>query len=112
FCGRIFDVCIVLDAARITIPTCVGPLLHAKAFVLVGDDRQLGPLVRSASARRGGHGTSLFERLRTAHPTAVAQLTLQYRMSSDIMVPGNELAYDGILVCANAQVAQRVLQLP
>lgn len=45
--GRIFDFCIVDEASMLTLPATIGPLLGAKKFVLVGDQRQLSPLVMS-----------------------------------------------------------------
>ena len=52
---RRFDVVIVDEASQVLQPACLGPLLLADRFVLVGDPRQLPPLVTSKEARwRGG----------------------------------------------------------
>lgn len=45
FARRKFDYCIVDEASQITLPTCLGPLRYAERFVLVGDHKQLPPLV-------------------------------------------------------------------
>jgi DNA replication ATP-dependent helicase Dna2 len=66
-----FDICIVDEASQIPLPVCVAVLRFADKFVLVGDDQQLPPLVRSSIAKEHGMEESLFTRLTTAHPHAV-----------------------------------------
>ncbi|KAJ2778741.1 DNA replication endonuclease-helicase Dna2 [Coemansia javaensis] len=107
FAAREFDYCIVDEASQITLPVCLGPLLGARRFVLVGDHYQLPPLVRNAGARDGGLGTSLFKRLCEAHPQTVVRLEYQYRMSADIQRLANALIYDGHLRCGSLAVARR-----
>lgn len=45
FMKREFDYCFVDEASQITLPTCLGPIMCADKFVLVGDHHQLPPLV-------------------------------------------------------------------
>ncbi|KAG9112793.1 Tripartite DNA replication factor [Ceratobasidium sp. 392] len=111
FARRTFDYCIVDEASQITLPTCVGPLRYAERFVLVGDHFQLPPLVRSKEARRGGMDVSLFRRLSDAHPEAVVDLALQYRMNEEIMTLSNHLIYGDRLRCGNEQVATQSLAI-
>ncbi|OWZ77552.1 DNA replication ATP-dependent helicase Dna2 [Cryptococcus neoformans Bt85] len=111
FFRRRFDYCIVDEASQITLPTCIGPLRMADKFVLVGDHYQLPPIVRHAEARRGGLDVSLFRHLSAAHPSAVVDLSYQYRMNEDIMALSNKLVYEGRLKCGNEQVAQSGLKL-
>lgn len=111
FSRRAFDVCIVDEASQITLPISLGPLLHARKFVLVGDHHQLPPLVQNAEALAGGLEVSLFRQLCEEHPEAVATLGKQYRMCEDIMSLSNTLIYDGKLQCGNNAVAQRSLNL-
>ncbi|KXT09876.1 hypothetical protein AC579_2993, partial [Pseudocercospora musae] len=110
FKRRSFDVCIVDEASQITLPTILGPLLHARKFVLVGDHYQLPPLVQNRAALEGGLDVSLFRQLSEAHPDAVVGLGRQYRMCEDIMTLSNELIYHGKLRCGNDAVASRILQ--
>ncbi|KAG8960730.1 Tripartite DNA replication factor [Tulasnella sp. 419] len=112
FSRRTFDYCIVDEASQITLPTCLGPLRHADKFVLVGDHFQLPPLVRNPAARKGGLDVSLFRRLSEAHPAAVVDLAMQYRMNEDIMSISNELIYGGRLKCGSKDVAEAVLKVP
>lgn len=110
FSRRKFDVCIVDEASQITLPISLGPLLHARKFVLVGDHYQLPPLVQNKYALEGGLDVSLFRQLSEEHPEAVAMLGKQYRMCEDIMTLANVLIYDGRLRCGNEAVATRQLQ--
>ncbi|KAJ2457052.1 DNA replication endonuclease-helicase Dna2, partial [Coemansia sp. RSA 2424] len=107
FSIRQFDYCIVDEASQITLPVCLGPLLEARKFVLVGDHHQLPPLVRNTAARDNGLGTSLFKRLCEAHPMAVVRLEYQYRMNADIQRLANNLIYDGHLRCGSLKVANQ-----
>lgn len=68
--------------------------------------------VRNRDARDGGFDVSLFKRLSTAHPEAIASLTLQYRMNNDIMVLSNELVYDHRLRIGNRETSERTMHLP
>ncbi|KAK4057444.1 DNA replication endonuclease-helicase Dna2 [Microbotryomycetes sp. JL221] len=111
FTKRRFDVCIVDEASQVTLPACLGPLRFANTFVLVGDHNQLPPLVRNRAARKAGLDESLFKRLSDAHPRAVANLSLQYRMNSDIMLLSNRLIYRDQLKCGSNEVAERRLEL-
>ncbi|KAJ2554250.1 DNA replication endonuclease-helicase Dna2 [Coemansia sp. RSA 1933] len=110
FTIRKFDYCIVDEASQITLPVCLGPLLEAERFVLVGDHHQLPPLVRNKSSNNRGMGTSLFRRLCEAHPSAVVRLEYQYRMNADIQRLANNLIYDGHLRCGSQEVANKRIQ--
>lgn len=65
-----FDVCIVDEASQITIPDLLGPLLKAKSFVLVGDPKQLPPLIKRRQALALEMDETLFSILQRAHPEA------------------------------------------
>ncbi|GLJ43384.1 hypothetical protein SUGI_0901420 [Cryptomeria japonica] len=106
-----FDVCIVDEAGQITLPVCLGPIMYARTFVLVGDHYQLPPLVRSAEARENGMGISLFRRLSEAHPQAVSALQCQYRMCAGVMKLSNVLIYGNRLRCGSSAVADARLEI-
>jgi DNA replication ATP-dependent helicase Dna2 len=89
--SRAFDMAIVDEAGQLTEPLTLGLILRARRFVLIGDDRQLPPVVRTKDLAR-----SMFERLKTE----TANLTLletQYRMHPDIMELSNRFFYGGRL---------------
>lgn len=54
---------------------------------------------------------SLFKILADAHPEALVDLTLQYRMNDDIMLLSNRLVYGGRLQSGSAAVSAQRLQL-
>ena len=107
-----FDWCLMDEAGQMSQPAAIGAIVGSKRFVLVGDDYQLPPLVLSSEARALGMDISLFKRLSEAHPSAVASLTLQYRMNADIQSICNTLIYGHRLRCADIHVANKKLCLP
>jgi DNA replication ATP-dependent helicase Dna2 len=129
-----FDVVIVDEAGQTSQPAIFGALMAADTFVLVGDHKQLPPLVSSELAQVGGeyridgvssiitiahhyvgfvgYGESLLMRLAKAHPSSIAALTFQYRMNNEICQLSSFLIYGGVLKCGNQTVSQRRLELP
>ncbi len=104
-----FDVAVVDEAAQLTEPGTLAATALADRFVLVGDDCQLPPVVREATALE----TSLFERLRDMYPDTATFLDRQYRMAQRIQAFASREFYDGQLRPATAAVAgQRIGDLP
>jgi DNA replication ATP-dependent helicase Dna2 len=87
---RRFEMVIVDEAAQLTEPLTLGLTLRGRRFVLVGDDRQLPPVVRTR-----GLAQSMFERLKQSGQ--ITLLDTQYRMHPDIMSVSNRLFYGGQL---------------
>lgn len=110
FTQRQFDVCIMDEASQVLQPACLGPLFNCRKFVLVGDPRQLPPVVQSKESRELGMDDSLFCRLDGLGATY--NLDMQYRMNSEIMAVCNTLVYDGGLKCGNDLVASCTLHIP
>jgi DNA replication ATP-dependent helicase Dna2 len=115
-----FDVAIVDEASQLTMPAILGPLRMARRFILVGDEKQLPPLVLSKEAGEQGLAESLFGYLKQLdgsqlkeHPeaeSACVSLRIQYRMNRWISNFSSRVFYNGALTAAPA-VAQRVLEL-
>jgi DNA replication ATP-dependent helicase Dna2 len=108
-----FDLAIVDEATQLTTPSLLGALRFARAFILVGDERQLPPLVMSKAAGAAGLGRSLFAELlaRWGDGASVA-LRRQYRMAPAICGFASETFYGGALVAAGqAQTAMLALRL-
>ncbi|GIY98801.1 hypothetical protein CEXT_36551 [Caerostris extrusa] len=79
-----------------------GPLFYAKKFILVGDDKQLPPLVINKKAREKGMEESLLQRLCTTDN--YMELVIQYRMNKEIMRHCNNLTYAGALQCGSERL--------
>jgi DNA replication ATP-dependent helicase Dna2 len=107
-----FDVVIIDEAGQISQPAILGALMAADSFVLVGDHKQLPPLVNSEIAEAGGYGESMLMRLAEKHPGSIAPLTYQYRMNEAICRLSSEAVYGGRLKCGNDEVSTRKLELP
>ncbi|MEO7000416.1 MAG: AAA domain-containing protein, partial [Ktedonobacterales bacterium] len=98
-----FDLAIIDEATQITTPALLGALRFARRFVLVGDERQLPPLVMSQDAAQGGLKQSLFsELLARWGETASVALRKQYRMRPEICAFPSETFYAGALVAEGA----------
>eukprot|EP00536_Pseudo-nitzschia_multiseries_P012863 jgi/Psemu1/209792/e_gw1.512.15.1 len=93
-------------------PTALGALAAADSFVLVGDHKQLPPLVNSTIAEDGGYGVSLLKKLADKHPHAIAQLTMQYRMNEAICKISSESMYGGLMKCGDEKLKSQLLRLP
>lgn len=110
----VFDVCIVDEAGQITEPSILQVLLLGKKSVLVGDPKQLPPLVQSTFASDSGLNVSLIARLSDLYHSQsvmreehqyVTNLSIQYRMNESIMALANHLIYNDMLKAASKEVA-------
>jgi DNA replication ATP-dependent helicase Dna2 len=114
-----FDVAIIDEASQITIPALLGTLRLAKRFILVGDEKQLPPLVLSKEAAAQGLADSLFSHLKRldndhveeqgTKSSACVSLRLQYRMNRWISHFASKVFYEDTLAAAPA-IARRVLE--
>ncbi len=119
--GLAFDVAIIDEAGQLTIPAILGVLRFARRFILVGDEKQLPPLVLSKEAALAGLANSLFSFLKDLdegymknHPLAVSAcvpLRVQYRMNKWISHFSSTVFYDQRLV-AHDSIANRRLVYP
>ena len=114
-----FDVAIIDEAGQLTIPAIVGALCFAKRFILVGDEKQLPPLVLSKEAAGAGLAESLFSLLKRLDDdytknhsqtvSACVPLKVQYRMNKWISHFASKVFYESQLI-PHASVASRVLE--
>ncbi len=115
-----FDVALIDEAGQLTVPAILGALRFAKRFILVGDEKQLPPLVLSKEAAAAGLARSLFSDLKQrnddykkTHLTEVSacvSLRIQYRMHRQISDFASTTFYNGLLI-PDRSVANRVLKL-
>jgi superfamily I DNA and/or RNA helicase len=87
----IIDECAMCKELESLIPIVFS---RPQQVVLVGDHKQLQPIILEKSARKCGLGRSLFERY--ARPHAI-MLTIQYRMHKGIMAFPSEQFYENRL---------------
>jgi regulator of nonsense transcripts 1 len=93
----IFPIVIIDEATQAVEPSALIPLTHgAQRFVLVGDQKQLGPVISDRELERSGYGWSLFERLIEAKVEHV-MLDRQFRMHPEISAFPNKHFYQGRL---------------
>jgi len=88
---------IVDEASQMTETTVLSTLMEGYRFVLVGDHKQLPPVVQNSKAQKEGMSISLFERLAKAFPDSVHLLTDQFRMNDKIVDYSNNRFYEGRL---------------
>ena len=93
-----FDLLVLDEAAQATEPAAWIPLVRCARAVLVGDPRQLAPLVRSEEARRRGLGTPVMARV-----SVPQQRRAETRRSSEGAeekdAPASALLSGGVLGC-------------
>lgn len=106
---KMFDVCIVDEATQVYQPIIIKPLLSAKSFILVGDPKQLPPLIKSKESLKLGASESLFHRLDSKETST---LTSQYRMNKIISKLANEVTYNGIMECGTDLIKMSTLKIP
>lgn len=118
--GLHFDVAIVDEAGQLTVPAILGALRLASRFILVGDEKQLPPLVLSKEAAEQGLSASLFTTLKyldedymKSHSmtiSACVPLRVQYRMNKWISNFSSTVFYNQQLI-PHESIADRVLAL-
>jgi DNA replication ATP-dependent helicase Dna2 len=88
---------IIDEASQMTEPTVLSALMEGDKFILVGDHKQLPPVVQSQKAQTEGLSVSLFERLAKLYPESIHLLTHQFRMNEKLVDFSNEKFYEGKL---------------
>ncbi|KAF9785941.1 P-loop containing nucleoside triphosphate hydrolase protein [Thelephora terrestris] len=83
--GMDFPVVFLDEASMSTEPASLIPLMKGSRHVaLIGDHKQLPPVITSPEAQSNGLGISLFERLTEEGTIPSVMLNIQYRMHPDI----------------------------
>ena len=115
-----FEVAIIDEAGQLTVPAILGALRFAKRFILVGDEKQLPPLVLSKEAADEGLSKSLFSILKLKDygytkdgiqsESSCVSLKVQYRMNKWISHFTSRVFYEGHLI-PHASVANSLLDV-
>ncbi|XP_074529198.1 3'-5' exoribonuclease HELZ2-like [Halichoeres trimaculatus] len=90
------------ECGMATEPQALIPLVCNKPekIVLIGDHKQLRPIVKNHQVRKLGMARSLFERFYTMPESKVEMLDTQYRMHREICQFPSEAYYEGKLITA------------
>ncbi|UJG39660.1 MAG: AAA family ATPase [Candidatus Heimdallarchaeum aukensis] len=96
---------IVDEASQMTETTLLSALIEGKKFILVGDHKQLPPVIQSVLCKNEGFDISLFEKLAKSNPQFVHLLTIQFRMNEKIMEFSNKKFYENKLECFDNLIA-------
>ncbi|KAJ2901744.1 uncharacterized protein MKZ38_001416 [Zalerion maritima] len=92
-----FRTVLIDESTQSAEPECMIPLvLGCKQAVLVGDHKQLGPVIMNKKAAKAGLNQSLFERL-VLLGMAPIRLNTQYRMHPCLSEYPSNMFYDGTL---------------
>ena len=117
-----FDLCIVDEASKATSTEVLVPMSRAKKWILVGDDKQLPPLVEEELKKadvREKYGLldstvnqTLFMYLESRMPQELKfQLNYQYRMIDEIGDLISECFYDGALISQHRKRLEKIDRL-
>lgn len=93
-----FNIAIIDEASQATIPSVLIPINKAKKFILIGDHKQLPPVVLNDNAKY--LKKSLFEELITNYKHQSQELLIQYRMNEILMKFPNKKFYENKLKCS------------
>ncbi|NPD87290.1 MAG: AAA family ATPase [Asgard group archaeon] len=88
---------IIDEASQMTETTVLSALIEGDRFVLVGDHKQLPPVIQNPKVLQEGLGISIFERLANAYSGDIHLLTRQFRMNEKLIEFSNNEFYDGKL---------------
>ena len=96
-----FSYVLIDEAAQALEAETLLPMIHlAQMVVLIGDDKQLGPVVHSQDARQKGLGMSLFERIHLLYKGEpfITLLNEQYTMNEKLYEFPNRYFYENKMI--------------
>ena len=94
---RRFGTLFIDEAAQALEASCWIAIQKADRVILAGDHRQLPPTIKSPAALSGGLDKTLMQTICENKSRCVSMLTIQYRMSDEIMQFPNREFYEGLL---------------
>ena len=93
-----FNIAIIDEASQATIPSILIPINKAEKFILIGDHKQLPPVILNNDCEY--LKKSLFEELLENYPQKCQELLIQYRMNEILMEFPNRKFYENKLICS------------
>lgn len=91
-----FDVCIVDEAAQLSIPLSIAAMCRTGKYIFVGDHKQLDPIIPKNSNNEM-FVESVFKRLARIYPGEVNLLNTSYRLNNALIKIPNTLFYENRL---------------
>lgn len=97
--GWKFDVCIIDEAAQLSIPLSIAAMCRIGKYIFVGDHKQLDPIIPKGSNNEM-FAESIFSRLASIYPSEINLLNISYRLNKSLMKIPNTLFYNNLLQSA------------
>lgn len=94
--GWKFDVCIIDEAAQLSIPLALAAMCRTGKYIFVGDHKQLGPIIPKDS-KNEMFAESIFGRLARVYPNEINLLNTSYRLNEPLIKIPNTLFYKNLL---------------
>ena len=94
--GWKFDVCIIDEAAQLSIPLAIAAMCRTGKYIFVGDHKQLDPIIPKGSSNIM-FAESIFSRLARLYKNEINLLNTSYRLNQSLIKIPNDLFYDNLL---------------
>lgn len=98
--GWKFDVCIIDEAAQLSIPLSIAAMCRTGKYIFVGDHKQLDPIIPKGSNNEM-FAESIFSRLARIYPNEINLLNTSYRLNKSLIKIPNALFYNNLLQSAS-----------
>jgi DNA replication ATP-dependent helicase Dna2 len=98
--GWKFDVCIIDEAAQLSIPLSIAAMCRTGKYIFVGDHKQLDPIIPKGSNNEM-FAESIFSRFARIYPNEINLLNTSYRLNKSLMKIPNTLFYNNLLQSAS-----------
>lgn len=98
--GWKFDVCIIDEAAQLSVPLSIAAMCRTGKYIFVGDHKQLDPIIPKGSNNEM-FAESIFSRLARIYPNEINLLNTSYRLNKSLMKIPNTLFYNNLLQSAS-----------
>ncbi len=98
--GWKFDVCIIYEAAQLSIPLSIAAMCRTGKYIFVGDHKQLDPIIPKGSNNEM-FAESIFSRLARIYPNEINLLNTSYRLNKSLIKIPNTLFYNNLLQSAS-----------
>jgi DNA replication ATP-dependent helicase Dna2 len=98
--GWKFDICIIDEAAQLSIPLSIAAMCRTGKYILVGDHKQLDPIIPKGSNNEM-FAESIFSRLARIYSSEINLLNTSYRLNGSLIKIPNNLFYSDLLKSAD-----------